>query len=90
MRHREPKTMSNTTDAPERLSPAGLFALCWTNNCRNRNDGLYVMHAVASGNRTLCGCEIQEVGYDVDDDHSVGCKRCLRIMANASDHPTVS
>ena len=25
MRHREPKTMNNTTNAPERLSPAGLL-----------------------------------------------------------------
>ena len=44
------------------------------------NDELYIMHAVLKGSRTLCGCRIQEVGETVDDEHSVSCKRCLRIM----------
>ena len=60
------------------------FAVCWTNNMRGAsNDELYIMHAVLNGPRTLCGCRIQEVGEDVDDEHRVGCKRCLRIMENA-------
>jgi len=58
--------------------------LCWTNNCRDRNDGLYIMHAVRDGSRTLCGCVIQEVGHAVDDEYRVGCKKCLRIMENNS------
>ena len=69
-------------EEPSELAAMPLFAVCWTNNCRNREHGLYVMHAVREGIRTLCGCEIQEVGHDVDSDHPVSCKRCLRIMAN--------
>ena len=57
--------------------------LCWTDNCRGRSDyGLYVMHAVTdSGKRTLCGCQIQEVGDRVTDEHQPSCKRCLRVLA---------
>jgi len=54
------------------------------------NDELYIMHAVLKGGHTLCGCRIQEVGENVDDEHQVSCKRCLRIMENVADQATAS
>lgn len=54
------------------------------------NDELYIMHAVREGSRTLCGCEIQEVGENVDDEHTVSCKRCLRIMENIETQATTA
>ncbi len=72
-----------------RLSTCSPFAVCWTNNMRGAaNDELYIMHAVLKGSKTLCGCQIQEVGENVDDEHRVGCKRCLRIMENETSAGT--
>lgn len=59
--------------------------LCWADNCRSRTDsGRYILHATAgTGNRTLCGCAIQEVGDRFDSSNPPSCKRCLAIIAAA-------
>ena len=55
--------------------------VCWTNNCRGAHDyGLYIFHAVADGPKTLCGCEIQEIGVSLDKENMPSCKRCLAVL----------
>lgn len=67
---------------------ASVVFLAWTNNCRGRaDDALYVMHAWTSGPRTLCGCEVQEVGHEMDAEYLVGCRRCIRSSPNIRSLP---
>jgi hypothetical protein len=65
------------------VGSASVVFLAWTNNCRGRaDDALYVMHAWTAGPRTLCGCEVQEVGHEMDAEYLVGCRRCIRSLPN--------
>ena len=67
-----------------KMSEDATYWLCWTNNCRSRNDvGLYVMHVIEeTGKKTLCGCEIQEIGnkFDPATHNWPSCKRCEKAV----------
>lgn len=58
-----------------------IFA-AWTNNCRGRADKqLYIIHAFQEHckAKTLCGCEIQEVGNAITS-AEVSCRRCQNTI----------
>jgi hypothetical protein len=63
------------------------LAVAWTNNCRGRGDyGLYIMHGYLSGDRTLCGAQIQEIGHSVNDEYRIDCKKCRNIQRKTQPH----
>ena len=93
MRHRESTTMNKTTNAPERLSPAGLFCRAVTYRelyedaaGMGLDDSLFAVSQIDPNAAVKCNCEWDE-GHHKNCD-IVAANRILMRRQNAFDVAT--